>query len=89
MISKENMTTLISSQEAREVSDIAISELEEMSVAYAINSAANTGETKCEWNHYMSKDLRDKLNTLGYKISLKLAPDNVPIPNFYIIEWNE
>lgn len=68
-IAPEDMTTLITEASANTIASTALAELEEMSVAYAINSAANCGEYTTTYAKPISDTLRTKLEGLGYVIT--------------------
>lgn len=68
-IAPEDMTTLISADEAQAVASTAVSELEEMQVAHCINEAANTGEYQAFYSRPISAELRTKLEGQGYTLT--------------------
>lgn len=68
-ITPENMTTLISADDAQAVASTAVSELEEMQVAHCINEAANTGEYQAFYSRPISAALRTKLAEEGYTLT--------------------
>lgn len=84
-IKPEDMNTLISASAAKTVSSSALQELEEMSVAACINSAANTGETTAQYAHPISDVLKTKLESQGYKL-IQPAPIAKP-GDVWIISW--
>ena len=65
----EDMTTLITASMAKSFAYPALEELEEISVAYAINSAANCGEYTTTYAKPISSTLRAKLEGMGYVIT--------------------
>lgn len=68
-IKPEDMTTLQAASAVKTVSEGAIAELEEMSVAHLINEAANTGEYSAVCSRPISAALRTKLEGMGYTLS--------------------
>ena len=68
-IAPEDMTTLIPASQAKTVASTAVTDLEEMSVAHAINNAANCGETQVTYAKPISASLVTKLEGQGYTIS--------------------
>lgn len=57
-------------------------------VARACNGAAVTGEFAVEWMGELTDTFKTELeDVFGYKVTNKLAPDLVPIPNIWIISW--
>lgn len=83
MITRENMTTLISASEAKTTADTAFEEHNEMAVAAAINGQANLGEYDCLYQSYMSDALITKLKGKGYTVA-KL-PNSAGLQ--YLISW--
>ena len=84
-IKPEDMNTLISASAAKTVSSSALQELEEMSVAACINSAANTGETTAQYAHPISNTLKTKLKGQGYTL---IQPAPIANPgDVWIISW--
>jgi len=68
-IPPEDMTTLVAASMSKSCADTAVAELEEISVAYAINSAANCGEHTVTYAKPISATLRTKLEGFGYVIT--------------------
>lgn len=68
-IDPEDMTTLQTAAAVKTVAEGAVAELEEMSVAHLINSAANTGEYTAVYSKPISQVLRTKLEGQGYVLS--------------------
>lgn len=74
LIPKEEITTLKSAADVKEVADNAVAILEQQSMATLINQAANTGQHSAVWGHPISKELEKVLKGQGYKIT-KMSPD--------------
>lgn len=68
-IAPEDLTTLQTASAVKTVADSAESELEEMSVAHAINEAANCGQTEVTYGRSISSTLQTKLTGKGYVLS--------------------
>lgn len=68
MIKKDDLYKLISAAEAKSVAESAPAEIEEQSVAHAINHAANTGEKSVVYVHPISDKLSKTLKDKGYII---------------------
>lgn len=84
-IAPEDMTTLISAAQAKTVASTALAELEEISVANCINTAANTGAYEAQYGHPISAALKTKLTTEGYTIT---EPAPIARPgDVWIISW--
>lgn len=62
--------------------------VELISIAGAINGAANTGEFQCEIS-YLTQSARDKLVSLGYEIVEYFLRGVRGISRNYIIKWNK
>ena len=84
-IPQEDLTTLQTAAAVKIVAESAVAELEEMSVAHAINEAANCGETRTVYNRPISAALLTKLDQKGYEVvqpyPMAKAHDE------YIISW--
>jgi hypothetical protein len=87
MIAKEDMSILISAQEAKAQAATALDDIEEMTIAYAINNAANTGEARLKYTGYMSPYIISKLKGLGYTVESVTSKDGVEVPNLHIISF--
>lgn len=84
LIPKEELIELKSAADVKAVADEAIDIQEEQSVAYTINTAANTGEHSVKWQHPLSDKLLQKLEDKGYTV--KKVPQAAN-PNYaWIIE---
>lgn len=68
-IPQDELTTLKAATAVKTVAEGAIAELEEMSVAHLINTAANTGEYRAVYSKPISDALRTKLEGQGYTLS--------------------
>lgn len=83
----EEMNTLIPASQAKAISEIALAELEEMSVAACINASANTGGTEATYAKPISDNLKTKLQEQGYTIS---SPTPIARPgDVSIISWGD
>lgn len=69
LIPASDMTTLIAASAAKAVADSAIEDLEQQSMAYCINSAANTGEHFTAWDKPISPALKTLLEGQGYTVT--------------------
>ena len=86
-IPQDELTELKSATAVKGVSATAIAELEEMSVAHLINTAANTGEYQAVYNRPISEALRTKLKGQGYTLS---EPAPIARPgDETIISWKD
>lgn len=84
-IPQDELTTLKAATAVKTVAESAVSELEEMSVAHLINSAANTGEYTAVYGKPISQALRTKLEGQGYVLS---SPHPIAKPgDETIISW--
>lgn len=65
---------LVPASEAKEMADKAVFILEQQSVAYAINSAAKTGEHEVTWSKTLSDEMVALLESeeYGYKVKKNL-----------------
>ena len=86
-IPQDELTQLKSAAAVKAVSASAIAELEEMSVAHLINTAANTGEYRAVYSKPISNALRTKLEGQGYTLS-EPAPIAKP-GDETIISWKD
>ncbi len=87
LIPKEEMTTLKSAAEVKEISEQAELIQEEMSVAATINGAANTGVNSIFWYQRLSKTLKEKLEEMGYTV--REVEDAANAEDCHIISWGE
>ena len=86
-IPQDELTQLKSAATVKAVSASAVAELEEMSVAHLINTAANTGEYRAVYSKPISSALRTKLAGQGYTLS-----DPAPIArpgDETVISWKD
>ena len=68
-IPQDELTTLKTASAVKTVAEGAVAELEEMSVAHLINSAANTGLYEAVYSKPMSAALKTKLKGKGYTLT--------------------
>lgn len=86
-IAPEDMTTLITASEANTVALTAATDVEEMTVAHAINEAANCGETSVMYPRPISDTVLTKLKGNGYTIT---TPRPIAKPgDVIIISWKD
>lgn len=85
LIPREELTTLKSASDVRNVADSAYEIHEEMSVAHDINTAANSGEKSITIVRKLSENLESKLKAKGYTITTE--SENYPEPYCYVISW--
>lgn len=84
LVDKDEMTTLRSASESYETSQTATDEVQMKAIAYAINMAANTGETRVEFQEFISETNWARLEDKGY--SVKYIPGEAKEKNT-IISW--
>lgn len=77
LIPQDELKELKTASDVLTVSDTAAYEQEKIGVAYLINSAANTGETRVVLNHKLSEQLKTELKSNGYKLIYNVARANV------------
>lgn len=68
-IPQDELTTLKAASVVKTVAEGAIAELEEMSVAHLINTAANTGAYEAVYSKPISAALKTKLTGQGYTLT--------------------
>lgn len=69
LIPQEDLKTLQSASAVKAVAETAKYEQDIQAVAFAINSAANTGETSVTITMKLSKEVRDELEQDGYTLT--------------------
>lgn len=69
LIPQDELTTLKSATDVKSVASTAALDQETSTVAYYINSAANTGNTQVLINHKLSAELAETLESKGYTLS--------------------
>lgn len=85
LLSGKDMIVLYPASESKDRSDAAEYLQEIQSIAYAINSAANTGKHKISWNHEISEAAKSMLVSKNYvitQISESVYPERT-----YEIKW--
>jgi len=86
-IPQDELTILKAATAVKTVAASAVAELEEMSVAHLINTAANTGEYQAVYSKPISSALRTKLEGQGYTLS---SPYPIAKPgDETIISWKD
>ena len=73
LIQRDSLNILLPAAEAQSVASTAIDELNLQQVAYAINSAANTGELRTVIMSSMTDNTISELEAKGYKIEHKIS----------------
>ena len=73
LIPQDELTTLQAASAVKSVAESAALDQERMSVAHAINSAANTGETRTILNRRLSAAMITELETNGYVLKYNVA----------------
>ena len=76
LIPQDELIVLKSASAVKTVAESAALDQERMSVAHAINSAANTGETRTVINRRLSDSMISELETNGYKLKYNVAKAN-------------
>lgn len=88
-IAKEDMTTLFPASESKTVAAGAEKESQIAEVAFAINSAANCGQTCVTFNTKLRDDVKQELLDKGYKITQSVAVEKSRFDLPIIISWKE
>lgn len=83
LIPQDELITLITAAVAKDVADTAHQTQQEQSVAFAINSAANTGAHTCLYNHPLSDTTIATLKSKGYTV--EIIPDSAVPGSQYVI----
>lgn len=68
LVDKDDMTTLRTAAESLATSQTAEDEIQLKAVAYAINSAANTGETVTVFQGELRENVKSEVEGKGYTI---------------------
>ncbi len=87
LIQSKDMTTLYAADTLVDVADCAELAHEQMSIAHALNNAANTGEYSTEWNKPISKEMMQILESYGYLVETRT--DTSITDSMYIIKWKK
>ena len=69
LVEKDEMTTLRTAAQSRETAEGAEKDIQLKAVAYAINQAANTGETRVVFQNVLLDEVEAELLSHGYAIS--------------------
>lgn len=85
LVEKDEMTKLRTASESRETSLTAADDVQMMSIAYAINSAANTGATRVTYVEEITEANLEILKTKGYSITYN---NNLRPKGQTIISWS-
>lgn len=84
MIQNDELNTLFDASKVREVADGAFEEHNRMSVAVAINTAANCGEKTCTYSNFISESILKELRDEKHYV-VEENPSSVTLQ--YIISW--
>ena len=68
LVEKDEMTTLRPASESKSTAETALDDIQLQAVAYAINSAANTGELRVIFQETLSDKVKDELESNGYEL---------------------
>lgn len=68
LVEKDDMTTLRSASDSYATAQTAKDDVQMKAIAYAINAAANTGETRVEFQEFISEKNWQALEDKGYII---------------------
>lgn len=97
-IALDKLSTLVEASEVQAVAKDSRLYNELASIAYAINTAANTGEYRVLYGHRISDDAKKEVEGKGYKVTPHYPPETIdemkPIIEKsasmqYIISWYE
>lgn len=86
LVDKDEMTTLRTAAESRDTAESAAKDIQLKSVAFAINSAANTGETRTVFQGELLTEVKAELESKGYTVS---PYNSVEITRSSVISWKE
>ena len=89
LIPQEDLKILQAASAVKAVAETAAYEQDLQAVAFAINSAANTGATSVTITMKLSKEVKDELEKNGYKLSnfkYNASPDNQTIVSWEAAE---
>ena len=84
LVDKDHMTELRPASDSRATAQDAEKDIQLMAVAYAINNAANTGETRTIFQGVLLDDVRTQLESKGYTVT-NFGPAHPE--NRIIISW--
>lgn len=68
LIPRDKLTELVTAEQAKSTAESAAADIQLQAVAYAINCAANTGETRTEFKETMLPETKSALEAKGYKV---------------------
>ena len=71
LIPQNELNQLITASAAKDVADTAEQTIQEQSVAYLINTAANTGLHECQFNGILTEETISVLEGKGYTVTPK------------------
>ena len=87
LVPKDEMTTLRSAADAYSTSQTAEYEQQLKAVAFAVNEASNTGETRTMFLGKLLDDVKSELESKGYTVKENEQAANPPIQN--VISWKQ
>lgn len=88
LVEKDDMTTLRSASDSRATADTAERDIQLKAIAYAINSAANTGEKRVIFQEKLVDGVKEELESKGY--ILRFVNNNAyHLQNQLLISWDE
>lgn len=85
LIPQDDLTTLQAASAVKTVAASAVYEQDIRAIAYAINSAANTGETRVVITMRLSDQVKSELKNNGY--TLTTVDTNANPANQTIVSW--
>jgi len=86
LVDKDHLTELRSAAEARTTALTGLDEIQLKAVAYAINTASNTGETSVIFKEALRENTVAELKAKGYKI---LDAGYANKTSVHLISWKE
>lgn len=85
LVDKNDMTTLYPASSSKSTAESAEDDIQLKAVAYAINSAANTGQMKVTFQEHLREAVKIQLKSKGYEVK----PSGIAVKDSsYIISWN-
>lgn len=84
LVPKDEMTTLRSASDSRDTAETAEKEIQLKAVAFAINSAANTGEFRTVFQGTLIDDVRSELESNGYELK---DCGSINVDSKVVISW--
>ena len=87
LIPMDELMTLKAASAVKTVASTAAADQQEKEIAYAINTAANTGEYDVAYNGKIIDSVKTKLESNGYKVTYDIARMNAE--DIAHISWKE